>query len=51
MVIAVPRNGVGSPPVRLERVPIKWNPLIDRTQLRFNELEYDLIQKAGQLFG
>ena len=47
---AVPRNGVG-PHLSDWSVPIKWNPLIDRTQLRFKELEYDLIQKAGQLFG
>jgi hypothetical protein len=34
----------------LERVPIKWNHLIDKDSLRINKLEHVLIEKVEQLF-
>jgi hypothetical protein len=34
----------------LERVPIKWNHLIDKDSLKINELEHALIEKVEQPF-
>src|ERR1700675_354298 len=34
----------------LERVPIKWNHLIDKDSLKIKELEHVLIEKVEQLF-
>jgi hypothetical protein len=34
----------------LERVPIKWNHLIDKDSLNIKKLEHDLIEKVEQLF-
>jgi hypothetical protein len=34
----------------LERVPIKWNHLIDKDSLKIKELEHALIEKVEQLF-
>jgi hypothetical protein len=34
----------------LERVPIKWNHLIDKDALKIKELEHVLIEKVEQLF-
>ncbi|MGH6822855.1 MAG: hypothetical protein ACREC4_05085 [Methylocella sp.] len=34
----------------LERVPIKWNHLIDKDSLKINELEHVLVEKVEQLF-
>ncbi len=34
----------------LERFPIRWNHLIEKETLKFNELEPVLIEKVGQLF-
>ncbi|QBR72081.1 hypothetical protein CU048_13300 [Beijerinckiaceae bacterium] len=34
----------------LERFPIRWNHLIEKESLKFNELEHVLIEKVGQLF-
>ena len=33
-----------------ERVPIKWNHLIDKDSLKIKELEHVLIEKLEQLF-
>jgi hypothetical protein len=37
-------------PKTLERVPIKWNHLINWDSLRIKELEHVLIDKVEQLF-
>jgi hypothetical protein len=34
----------------LERVPSKWNHLIDKDSLKFKELEHVRIEKVEQLF-
>ena len=34
----------------VERVPIKWNHLIDNDSLKLKELEHVLIEKVEQLF-
>ncbi|QBR70352.1 hypothetical protein CU048_02625 [Beijerinckiaceae bacterium] len=34
----------------LERFPIRWNHLIEKESLKFNELEHVPIEKVGQLF-
>jgi hypothetical protein len=34
----------------LERVPIKWNHLIDKDSLKIKVLEHVLIEKVEQLF-
>ena len=34
----------------LERVPIKWNPLIGKDSLKIKELEHVLIEKVEQFF-
>ncbi|WP_156964419.1 hypothetical protein [Methylocapsa aurea] len=34
----------------LERFPIRWNHLIEKESLKFNELEHVLIEKVDQLF-
>jgi hypothetical protein len=36
--------------ISLERVPIKWNHLIDKESLNINKLENVLIEKVEQLF-
>ncbi|QBR72057.1 hypothetical protein CU048_13165 [Beijerinckiaceae bacterium] len=38
------------PPLFLERFPIRWNHLIEKESLKFNEWEHVLIEKVGQLF-
>ena len=34
----------------LERIPIKWNHLIDMDALKFKELKHAQIEKVEQLF-
>jgi hypothetical protein len=34
----------------LERLPINWNHLIDKKQLKIKELEHVRIEKAGSFF-
>ncbi len=34
----------------LERFPIRWNHLIEKESLKFNELEHVPIEKVAQLF-
>jgi hypothetical protein len=36
--------------LRQERVPIKWNHLIDKDALKIKELEHVLTEKVEQLF-
>jgi hypothetical protein len=37
-------------PKTLERVPIKWNHLIDKNSLKIKELEHGGTEKGEQLF-
>ncbi len=37
-------------PAALERVPIKWNHLIDEYSLKFKELEQVLVEKSRATF-
>ncbi|QBR70886.1 hypothetical protein CU048_05880 [Beijerinckiaceae bacterium] len=36
---------------RLERFPIRWNHLIEKETLKFNEWEHVLIEKSVNFFG
>ena len=43
-------NRVFAGGITLERVPIKWNHLIDKDSLKIKELEHVPIEKVEQLF-
>jgi hypothetical protein len=36
--------------IRIERVPITWNHVIEKDSLKIKELEHVLIEKVEQLF-